>query len=89
MSNSKEFLIAAETVKKLCKTPTTEQFKILYGLYKQATVGDINIEKPGILNFKEVNKWESWNSYKGLTQLDSEIKYILYVNQLIQLYGIN
>jgi len=87
MSNSKEFLIAVKTVKQLCQTPTTDELKVLYGLYKQATIGDINIEKPGFLNFKEVTKWESWNSYKGITQFNAEVKYIMYVNELIQIYG--
>lgn len=89
MSNSKEFLIAADTVKQLSKTPTTYDLQVLYGLYKQATVGDINIKKPEFLNFKEVKKWESWNSYKGLSKFDTEVKYIVYVNELIQKYGVN
>ncbi len=89
MSNSKEFLIAAETVKQLSKSPETEELQILYGLYKQATVGDVNVEKPGFLNFKESKKWEAWNTYKGLGQYDAEVKYILYVNDLIQKYGVN
>lgn len=87
MSNSEEFVIAVETVKQLSKTPITDELKVLYGLYKQATIGDINIEKPGFLNFKEVKKWESWNSYKGITQFNAEVKYIMYVNELIQIYG--
>ncbi len=89
MSNSKEFLIAAETAKQLSKSPETEELQILYGLYKQATVGDVNVEKPGFLNFKESKKWEAWNTYKGLGQYDAEVKYILYVNDLIQKYGVN
>ena len=88
MVNSKEFLIAADTVKTLGKTPETDELQILYGYYKQATVGDVNIEKPGFLNFKEGKKWESWNACKGVSQYDAEVKYILYVNDLIQRYGI-
>jgi len=37
-----KFTESAENVKKLSKTPTDEELKELYGLYKQATVGDIN-----------------------------------------------
>ncbi len=89
MGNSKEFLVAAETVKKLSSTPNNNEMIELYGLYKQATVGDINIEKPGFLNFKEVTKWEAWNKCKGMDQYNSEVKYIMFVNQLIQKYGLN
>jgi acyl-CoA-binding protein len=88
MSNSKEFLIAADTVKKLAKTPDTEELKVLYGFYKQAVSGDCNVKEPGILDFKERAKWKSWNSNKGTCKHDSEVNYILYVNGLIQKYGI-
>ncbi len=87
MSNSKEFLIAANTVKSLSQTPDNEELQILYGCYKQATVGDVNVEKPGFLNFKEVKKWEAWNLCKGMSKYDAEVKYILFVNDLIQKYG--
>jgi diazepam-binding inhibitor (GABA receptor modulating acyl-CoA-binding protein) len=36
----------------------------VYGLYKQATVGDINISKPAI-DPKGKAKWTAWNSHKG------------------------
>jgi diazepam-binding inhibitor (GABA receptor modulating acyl-CoA-binding protein) len=86
MVNSKEFLIAAQRVKTLGKTPETDELQTLYGYYKQATVGDINIEKPGFLNFKEGKKWEAWNACKGVSQYDAEVKYILCVNDLVQKY---
>lgn len=88
MSNSKEFLLAIDTIKKLSKTPDTSELIILYGLYKQSVLGDCNVEKPGFLDFKGKTKWESWNSNKGTSNYDSEVKYILYVNDLIQKYGI-
>ena len=89
MSNSNEFIIAANTVKKLSQIPNNDELQNLYGFYKQATVGDINIQKPNFLNFKEVKKWEAWNSCKGLSLFDAEVKYIIFVNNLIQRYGIS
>jgi diazepam-binding inhibitor (GABA receptor modulating acyl-CoA-binding protein) len=89
MSNSQEFLIAAETVKKLSQKPNNDELKVLYGFYKQAVVGDCNTEKPGMFDFKEKAKWDSWNSNKGMSKHDSEVQYILYVNQLIQKYGVS
>jgi diazepam-binding inhibitor (GABA receptor modulating acyl-CoA-binding protein) len=88
MSNSKEFLTAADYVKKLKSTPNNDELGVLYGLYKQATVGDINVPKPGFFSFKESKKWESWNQYKGLSTYDSEVKYITTVNDMIQKYGV-
>lgn len=41
-SHQADFETAAENVKKLKSKPTDDELKELYGLYKQATVGDIN-----------------------------------------------
>jgi len=88
MSNSKEFLIAAETVKNLSEKPNNDDLKVLYGFYKQAVIGDCNIERPGMFNFKEKAKWDSWNSNKGMSKYNAEVNYITYVNQLIQKHGL-
>ena len=88
MPNSNEFLIAADTVKTLCRKPENEELQMLYGYFKQSTVGDINIKKPVFLNFIECAKWEAWTACKGTKQNDAEVKYILYVNDLIQKYGV-
>ena len=37
---------------KIAKTMTDDELKEVYGLYKQATVGDINIEKPSVTDLK-------------------------------------
>ena len=37
---------------KIAKTMTDDELKEVYGLYKQATVGDINIEKPPVTDPK-------------------------------------
>jgi diazepam-binding inhibitor (GABA receptor modulating acyl-CoA-binding protein) len=87
--NSQEFLIATNTVKSLKKTPDGNELLELYGWYKQATVGDINIPKPSMLNFKDSSKWNSWNEKKGTDVYNSEIKYIKFLNTLIKKYGLN
>ena len=37
----------------------------LYGLYKQATVGDVNTDRPGMLDFAGKAKWDAWSGNKG------------------------
>ncbi len=37
---------------KVNKTLSDEELKEVYALYKQATVGDVNIDRPGMLDFK-------------------------------------
>ena len=66
MENSNEFLTAVEYVNKLKQTPQNDELLNLYGYYKQALVGDINISQPNILNIKGRQKWSAWNSRKGI-----------------------
>ncbi len=50
-------------------TPISDENKlIVYGLYKQATVGDCNTSKPSMLDFVGKAKWNSWYSYIGLSK---------------------
>ncbi|VDM27545.1 unnamed protein product [Toxocara canis] len=62
-----EFEEAAEQVKKLKSRPPDDIFLKCYSLYKQATVGDINITKPKSNDFKEKAKFEAWGKMKGTT----------------------
>ena len=47
-----EFNKYSEIVKNLKETPEDDVLLTLYGLYKQSTEGDCNIDEPGFLNFK-------------------------------------
>lgn len=38
----------------------------IYALFKQASVGDVNIDRPGMLDPKGKAKWDAWNSKKGI-----------------------
>ncbi len=84
MVNSPQFLQAAEAVKTLNKKPDNDSLSVLYGLYKQATVGDNNTPKPGMLDMKGNVKWNSWNTYKGYSKYKAEIEYITFVNSLLE-----
>ena len=39
----------------------------IYALFKQATVGDVNTSRPGMLDFKGKAKWDAWESKKGMS----------------------
>lgn len=47
-----------------------------YKFYKQATVGDCNIDKPSIFDFTGCAKWNAWNSIKGMTCDEAKSNYI-------------
>ncbi|XP_030385986.1 acyl-CoA-binding protein homolog [Scaptodrosophila lebanonensis] len=59
---------ATELAKNFSKKPSDSEFLEFYGLFKQALVGDVNIEKPGALDLKKKAMWEAWNSHKGLSK---------------------
>ncbi|XP_054847659.1 acyl-CoA-binding domain-containing protein 7 [Eublepharis macularius] len=87
MALQADFDKAAENVKKLKTKPSDDELLQLYGLYKQSTVGDINIECPGMLDLKGKAKWEAWNLKKGMSKDDAMKAYISKANELIQKYG--
>ncbi|UJR31149.1 hypothetical protein I4U23_018656 [Adineta vaga] len=77
-----EFNQAAADVKNLSKKPSDDQLLKLYGLYKQATTGDNNSGKPGMLDIKGKAKWEAWNNNKGKSQEAAQQEYVNFVRQL-------
>ncbi|KAI8126011.1 putative acyl-CoA-binding protein [Lucilia cuprina] len=87
MSLDEQFNAAAERVKTLTKRPTDEEFLELYALFKQATVGDNNTSKPGLLDLKGKAKWESWNKQKGKSQEDAKKEYVAFVEKLVAQYA--
>ena len=89
MSVDEEFNTCAEEIKnKLNKTLSDEELKEVYALFKQATMGDINIEKPGMLDMKACAKWEAWNSKKGMEQEEAKKKYIDFATEMKEKHGV-
>ena len=60
-----DFETAAERVKTLKQKPNNDQLLQLYGLYKQATTGDVNIAQPWAVQMEARAKWDAWNARKG------------------------
>ncbi|KAM8873281.1 acyl-CoA-binding protein-like [Synchiropus picturatus] len=83
-----EFEKAAEEVKVLKTKPNSSELSGLYGLYKQATVGDINTDPPGILDFTGKAKWNAWHAKKGMSADEAKAAYIALAEELKGKYGI-
>ncbi|ODV58685.1 long-chain fatty acid transporter ACB1 [Ascoidea rubescens DSM 1968] len=83
---SQLFTEKAEAVKTLPKTPDNDELLELYGLYKQATIGDNKTDKPNAFNFKAKYKWEAWKDLEGTSQEEAEELYIKLVDKLIAKY---
>lgn len=84
---SEAFNTAAEEVKTLAGNPTDEEKLKVYSLYKQATVGDCNTTRPGMLDFTGKAKWDAWDARKGTSKEDAEAEYITTVEELKTKYG--
>ncbi|KZC14425.1 Acyl-CoA-binding protein like protein, partial [Dufourea novaeangliae] len=83
---SQKFEEAAEAVKSLTKRPTDQEFLELYALFKQATVGNVDTSRPGMLDLKGKAKWDAWKSKDGMSQDDAKEAYIKFVSTLTEKY---
>ncbi|XP_036947425.1 acyl-CoA-binding protein-like [Acanthopagrus latus] len=86
---TESFQKAVEESKVLKQRPNNDELSGLYGLYKQATVGDIDIDRPGIFNIAGRAKWDAWNVQKGLSKEEAMAAYIKLVEELKAKYGID
>jgi diazepam-binding inhibitor (GABA receptor modulator, acyl-CoA-binding protein) len=62
---SDRFDAAVAHSKNLSERPDNATLLKLYGLYKQATVGDNTEKKPGFSDMVGRAKWDAWNNLKG------------------------
>ncbi|CAN7046786.1 unnamed protein product [Brassica oleracea var. botrytis] len=84
MGLKEEFEEHAEKVKKLTASPSNEDLLILYGLYKQATVGPVTTSRPGMFSMKERAKWDAWKAVEGKSTDEAMSDYITKVKQLLE-----
>lgn len=77
---------AIDLTKRFTQKPSNEELLKLYGLYKQATEGDNNGEKPGGFDFKAAAKHHSWMNFKGKSKSEAEEEYIELVEELSKSY---
>ncbi|MBA0619402.1 hypothetical protein Goshw_018722, partial [Gossypium schwendimanii] len=77
-----EFEEYAEKAKTLPENTTNDDKLILYGLFKQATVGPVNTSRPGMFNMKEKYKWDAWKAVEGKSKEEAMNDYITKVKQL-------
>ncbi|KAK5847543.1 hypothetical protein PBY51_016663 [Eleginops maclovinus] len=85
---NESFEKAVEEVKILKERPGYGVLGDIYGLYKQATVGDVNIDRPGFFDLAGRGKWDAWQRRKGLGKDEAMVAYIKLVEELKIKYGI-
>lgn len=79
---SEHFQMAVERVLQLKQEPSNVDKLKLYGLFKQATVGDINTDCPSMFNVAGRAKWNAWSENRGKTDDDAKNEYISVVARL-------
>lgn len=58
-----------------------DQMGYVYGLYKQAMEGDINVRQPWSLDLQGTMKWNSWNSMKGMDKGIARAAYVFLIRE--------
>ena len=82
-----DFESAVARSKEFTKRPSNEELLQLYGLFKQATEGDVSGERPGGFDFKGIAKFDAWEELKGKTKEAAQQEYIQLVERLHQQYA--
>ncbi len=77
-----QFEQAAASAQKLNKRPSNEALLELYGLYKQATVGDATGSRPGMFDMVGRAKYDAWAKLKKTSKEDAMKQYIALVDSL-------
>ena len=62
--------------KTLAERPDNMTLLQLYALYKQASSGDVDGERPGFTDMVGRAKWDAWSALKGTTADDAMQRYI-------------
>jgi len=81
-SIKEKFTAAAAAVKTLSKSPSNDDLLELYGLYKQASDGDVTGSRPGMLDLKGRAKFDAWAGKKGTSAEEAMKKYVALVDKL-------
>jgi len=87
MSGKEAFVAAQERVKRLARRPSNDQLLALYGLYKQATEGDVKGTRPGMLDPKGRAKHDAWAARRGTGEAEAMKAYVALVEELARALG--
>ena len=77
-----DFLDAVFRSKSLSQRPDPATLLRLYALYKQASSGDAQGERPGAMDFVARAKWDAWAAMRGQDSAHAMAAYIRQVQDL-------
>mgnify|MGYP006186903023 CR=1 FL=1 len=76
--------LAVALTKKFTSKPSNEELLKLYSLYKQATEGDNNEDRPGGFDFVAAAKYNSWLAIKGKSKSFQQL-YEVYAESMFKI----
>ena len=77
-----QFEKATEEVKELRERPNDKTLLKLYGLYKQATEGNLKGKRPGFTDVKGRAKYDAWARLRGKSSEWAMEEYVKLVKKL-------
>ena len=77
-----DFEAAVANSRKLAQRPDNATLLKIYGLYKQATSGDVTEKKPGFGDMVGRAKWDAWAALKGQSADDAKQAYVDLIGSL-------
>ena len=84
MALADDFQSAAERAPKLPKRPPNDILLQLYALFKQASVGNVEGDRPGFADFEGRAKYDAWSKLQGKAQEEAMQEYIALIERIEQ-----
>ena len=73
---------AQADIKTLKSRPGNEDMLFLYAHYKQASAGDVDGKRPGMMDMVGRAKYDAWASLKGTTSDAAQTQYVALLESL-------
>jgi len=77
-----KFEKAVSDSKKLPERPDDQTMLKIYALYKQATVGDVEGDRPGMFDFVGGAKYDAWDKLQGKSAEQAKKEYVALIERL-------
>lgn len=77
-----QFQQALTDSKQLSERPDNMTLLKLYALFKQASSGDADGERPGMTDFVARAKWDAWHELQGTAREEAMTSYVALVKSL-------
>ena len=77
-----KFEAAVADSENLSRRPANETLLKLYAFYKQATVGDVEGERPGFTDLRGRAKYDAWEKITGTSGDEAMEKYVALIARL-------